>query len=109
MKATGLIEKMRASGGDLRLEHGQLVFDGPAELLDQHREAIATLRPQLVELLSRPPCGCEVLDGFRYLCSAHEDTPSGRCLVEPAPDGQHADLVQKAAALFGGRALKVRQ
>jgi hypothetical protein len=105
MKAAELIEVLANEGGALRLQDGQLVFDGPAEVLQQHREAIATLRLQLTELLSNPPCTCETVGGWLYLCDQHQATPSGPCLVEPAPDRPHADLVEKAALLFGGRAL----
>lgn len=108
MKAPELIGILAQSGGALRLEEGQLVFDGSAELLQRHREEIAALRPQLVEMLSSP-CSCETADGWLYRCELHQDTPAGKVLVEPAPDARHAGLVDKATALFGGRALEARR
>lgn len=105
MTAQELLAALSGAGASLSARDGKLKFDGPAELLQLHKEAIAALRPQLLELLA-PPCCCETVGGWLYRCEQHQNTPTGKVLVEPAPPGdEFTDLVEKAVALFGGRAL----
>ena len=66
MTAQELLAALSGAGASLSARDGKLKFDGPAELLQLHKEAIAALRPQLLELLA-PPCCCETVGGWLYL------------------------------------------